>query len=156
MWFVGIDPGKQGALAIVNSRGRLVRSYFTRVEDKEYVESSMANSLRRLMGVEMGAAIEKVHAMPKQGVSSMFNFGMGFGLWRGMLSASNIPYTLVTPQRWIKDIMGGVRRPDGEKWGKVDYVEKARELFPDIPIKLKKHWGLADAALIAEWRRRNK
>ena len=33
-------------------------------------------------------------------------------------------------------------------------VSAAKSLFPDLPIKVKADWGLADAALIAEYARR--
>ena len=37
---------------------------------------------------------------------------------------------------------------------KVSAVSAAKSLFPDLPIKVKADWGLADAALIAEYARR--
>jgi len=46
--------------------------------------------------------IEQVHAMPKQGVKSMFSFGMRLGEVVGMLEALGIAYTYVTPQVWQK------------------------------------------------------
>ena len=40
-----------------------------------------------------------------QGVTSMFNFGLGFGLIRGICTGMKIPYTLVSPQTWKAKIL---------------------------------------------------
>ena len=44
--------------------------------------------------------VENVHAMPKQGVSSTFKFGMGCGIIHGVVGALRLPLTLVTPGQW--------------------------------------------------------
>ena len=44
--------------------------------------------------------VENVHAMPKQGVSSTFKFGMGVGIIHGVAGALRLPMTLVTPNQW--------------------------------------------------------
>jgi crossover junction endodeoxyribonuclease RuvC len=48
------------------------------------------------------AYVERVHAMPKQGVSSVFQFGHGVGIIHGVLAAMVIPMKLITPQAWKK------------------------------------------------------
>lgn len=44
--------------------------------------------------------VENVHAMPLQGVSSTFKFGMGVGIIHGVAGALRLPLTLVTPGQW--------------------------------------------------------
>ena len=46
--------------------------------------------------------IEKVSAMPGQGVTSMFNFGQSFGILKGICSAMQIPMYFVRPAKWKK------------------------------------------------------
>ena len=94
--------------------------------------------------------IERVHSMPKQGVASAFNFGMGYGLWQGIVSGLNWPMELVTPQQWMKVMMTGQLR------GKDAGRGRAMELWPSnvSDFELKKHDGRADATLIAEYGRR--
>lgn len=96
----------------------------------------------------VSCGIESVHSMPEQGVASSFAFGVGFGMWLGILSALKIPYTLVTPQRWKKTLMDGM--------GKDKDASRvvAMRLFPSADLHLKKHHGRADAILIAEYIRR--
>lgn len=49
-----------------------------------------------------GAYIEKVGAMPGQGVSSMFSFGHATGALEGCVAAMGIPLTHLSPQAWKK------------------------------------------------------
>jgi len=48
--------------------------------------------------------LEKVHAMPGQGVTSMFTFGHGYGFLRGVIQALGIKLVDVTPQKWQKEL----------------------------------------------------
>lgn len=100
---------------------------------------------------EVHAFIEKVGAMPGQGVTSMFSFGYGFGVWMGILAALKIPHTLVTPQAWKKEMFAGYDKD-------TDSRVIARRLFPvqtEESLSRKKDHGRADALLIAEYGRRH-
>jgi len=46
------------------------------------------------------AFIEHVHAMPKQGTTSMFNFGEGYGELKGFLKVLPIEFYKVSPTKW--------------------------------------------------------
>jgi crossover junction endodeoxyribonuclease RuvC len=93
------------------------------------------------------ACLEKVSAMPGQGVSGMFRFGTSFGELRMALVASAIPFELVTPQKWQKNL-GCMSRGD-----KNVTKRKAQELFPGIK---KITHAMADALLLAEYNRRSR
>ena len=56
--------------------------------------------------------VEDVHSMPKQGVSSVFKFGMGTGIIHGVAGALRLPLTLVTPNQW--KAFHSLRGPDKE------------------------------------------
>src|SRR5690606_16808140 len=90
------------------------------------------------------AYVERVSAMPGQGVSSMFNFGMGYGVIQGVLASLGIPYTLVTPQTWKK--RAGLAGKD-----KDNARTLAQQLCPEAPLGRKKDIGRADAILIARF-----
>lgn len=112
---------------------------------------SMLTTLKT--GYELKAAIELVHSMPGQGVTSMFSMGYGFGIWRMALVALDIPHELVTPQAWKKMLMAGQPKD------KQASVLVASQLYPQaysqlIGPKGGKKDGNADALLIAEWLRR--
>ena len=51
---------------------------------------------------ETSIVVEKVNAMPGQGVTSMFNFGQTFGAIKGICAALGLPIFFVTPSKWKK------------------------------------------------------
>jgi len=96
--YIGIDPGKKGAVVILTDG--ITAEYPTPlVCRKHHDPAGMAQLLRRENIGELWrcAALEKVHAMPGQGVTSMFSFGTSWGIWQGILAAMKIPYILVGP-----------------------------------------------------------
>jgi len=68
-------------------------------------------SFKQHTNARLEAVTERVSAMPKQGISSAFNFGRGLGIVEGVLAASMLPTTFVSPAKW-KGAMGLNR--DGE------------------------------------------
>ena len=81
-YFVGIDPGAKGAIALmkVSKRGkpRIVDVVDMPMSADGYVMAYPILAILPPIG-NFTATIEKVHAMPKQGVTSMFNFGKCYG-----------------------------------------------------------------------------
>lgn len=159
MYIVGIDPGLDGAVAIMcTETGKIeitdtpTTTYKSGKKNKRmFLAQEMANILIPAeMGVGTQVFIEQVSAMPGQGVTSMFGFGKGYGIWIGICAALRIPTTFVTPQRWKKEIMAGI--PD-----KTAARIRAQQLFPAVApvMKLVKHDGRAEALLIAEYGRRS-
>ena len=62
-----------------------------------------------------------------------------------------MPITLVSPQKWQKAMLDGY---PGGKATKESAVRVAKNLWAEtITLDKKKDWGIADAALIAEWLR---
>jgi len=158
--FLGIDPGQTGCLAVIrilDDGSREIRFFdpplFNVKSGKklkhEYDEAGMALALLEFstMEKETTCVLEKVGAMPGQGVTSMFNFGMGYGLWRGMLAALKVPYTLVSPVTWKKAIMMDMpKEKDAAR-------QRAIQLYPQLAPQLsrKKDIGRADALLLAHY-----
>lgn len=84
MNFAGSDPGQSGALAIVSTDMQTVNAW-----DFPGSIEAAADLLRDVMFEykPVLTGIEKVGAMPKQGVSSTFKFGHNYGSWLGAMSA---------------------------------------------------------------------
>lgn len=147
MIHIGIDPGKSGAMAAINSEtGRvLVRPF----DPAEY--NIALREFANLRGEKCFAVVERVSAMPGQGVTGVFNFGENFGYIQGLLEAHGIPYELVRPQVW-KRVFGCTK-------DKNTSLAVCRRLFPDVELKrtpaCKKEFdGFAEALLMAEYGRR--
>lgn len=141
MIYLGIDPGKDGAMAIIRQDG---------VQIIPFDESDYAEAVNALRGHRVICCLERVGAMPGQGVTSMFTFGENYGFIRGLLAVNKIPYERVTPQKWKKEF--GIS-------GKNESVAVCMSLFPHVglfrtPKCRKQHDGMAEALLMAEYARR--
>lgn len=141
--YIGIDPGASGGIAIIYPDGGVV-AFKMPATETDLLEELEGISLSNNLMVPCVAALEKVHAMPKQGVTSTFTFGMAYGGLRMALTACRIPFVDVTPQCWQK-AMGCLTKGD-----KNVSKRMAQQLFPNIKIT----HAIADALLIAEWLRR--
>src|SRR5580692_2902394 len=105
MLTLGIDPGQSGALALLDGNGEIelladlpiIRDKSLAWVDGIELQSTLLNAIR---GSPCRAAVERVSAMPRQGVASSFSFGVGFGSVLGVLQALHLPIELVTPVAW--------------------------------------------------------
>lgn len=144
---IGIDPGKTGAIAVMDDDGILCLEQFN--VDK-YVDV-LFYVVQSTSAKDIKVCLEKVGAMPGQGVVSMFNFGHNLGVIEGILSALRIPYQLVPPQTWKKEFS-----LTGDK---AKSIEVCKKLFPWVDLRAtdrsrKPSDGLAEALLMAEYARR--
>ncbi len=155
--YLGVDPGVNGALAILVD-GELV------VHDLPTVANGKGKGRREIDAYELAriiavagtithAFVEKVGAMPTDGSIQAFSFGQVFGTIRGVLSAHFMPITLVSPIKWRNAL--GVRRSE-KRGDKQPSVDMANQLFPKYNHlwRAKCHADRAEAALIAEYCRR--
>lgn len=141
MVYIGIDPGRSGALAIIDDTG----VYLFAFDEEKYIEALKKVPARAV------CCLEHVHSMPKQGVTSSFNFGLNFGWIQGVLQALGIRYELVQPQKWKKEF--SVTRDKNTS------IEVCKKLFPDVSLKRTENCkkdddGFAEALLMAEYARR--
>lgn len=171
MIYVGIDPGITGSVATLDDSNRCIEFYdtptVTTKVGKKFKNQMDAPAIVLLLegitsGHEVIVTIEKVNAMPgwksdpdnpgqrvqaSMGVTSAFNFGCGYGIWLGILSALKLPFQQVHPLTWKRSMMMDMgREKDASR-------VKAMQLFPHTAgdLKLKKHHGRADALLMAAW-----
>ena len=149
MIFVGIDPGKKGAIAYIDE---------DKVLTMPYTDERMCDVCRELnerfysAGDETRCCVEEVGAMPGQGTVSMLSFGKSAGFIEGVLHAFRIPYQLVPPQTWKKEF-------SLSKQGKEKSVEVCKRLFPGVSLFptarcTKENDGMAEALLMAEYAKR--
>ena len=146
--FIGIDPGKSGGIAYIDTETKIV--YTIPYNDKALIDlcryEGYGGNTEHIM-----CCLEKVGAMPGQGVVSMFSFGQSVGYIKGVLESFRIPYQEITPQKW--------KREFSLTSDKAKSAEVCRKLFPDIsllatPRCKKPHDGMTEALLMAEYARR--
>jgi crossover junction endodeoxyribonuclease RuvC len=152
---LGIDPGLDGAVALIlhgHVEAHATPTIMAGGSSKRQYNTAGMLDLLEAHPVKL-AVIESVSAMPGQGVTSMFRFGEGYGLWLGMLAALRIPYQTVIPQAWKKLVLAGTAR------NKAAAIQFAQRRFPGVtllatPRSRVPHTGLADALCLAEYGRR--
>ena len=156
---IGIDPGITGAFALVqyDADGTIklqevfdlptVTKAANGRSKQEVNLPALANMLRQITDVPFPARfdvfIEDVHAMPGQGVTSMFRFGHVAGAIEGIVAALALPVHKISPKTW----QGLVRVQKSPDAGRL----RAGQMFPlqaDWFARKKDH-NRADAALIA-------
>lgn len=155
---IGIDPGASGAIALFD--GATLRVFdmpvVTVKRGTRTVRQTDAVLLKDVIAGTMtaygipyygcAATVERVGAMPGQGVSSMFAFGRAAGVIEGVLAGLGVETTLVSPQVW-QAAMGvkGLGKDGARRHAAALYPAQA-SLFAR-----KKDDGRADATLIATY-----
>jgi len=103
--YIGIDPGVSGALVAINDQGSII-DVLLMPTYKEGTKSRVNGAAMATWLIQHTDAqscfVEKVHAMPGQGVSSMFNFGHSLGVIHGVVLTLGLSMREVTPQSWKK------------------------------------------------------
>jgi crossover junction endodeoxyribonuclease RuvC len=142
--YLGVDPGASGGFAILDSAGAIVD-----VSPMPDTPRDIAEYFDEFGPRIKFALIEAVHAMPGQGVTSMFTFGWNKGLLDMALIA--IPHEHVLPRKW-QQAFSLIRKDKAETTTdkKNRHKERAQELFPKAKIT----HAIADALLLAEHCRR--
>lgn len=152
MMVLGVDPGVEGAWAIIKD-GHLVAlntlptagDAARRMVSAPLWGDNLSYFIEREGKIDR-AVIERVGAMPGQGVSSMFRFGRAVGTIDGVIGAFNIPVQYVTPSVW--------KRHFGLSSDKEASRQLAIQTWPEIAhlaFRRKADHGKAEAALIALW-----
>lgn len=144
---IGIDPGNTGAIAVIDDTNSVVELHDMPLMANGKKQQVNPAALTEMLAPWRGYAVvrvERVSAMPGQGVSSMFNFGMGFGVIQGVVAALGIPIELVTPQSWKKKANLIGKDKDNAR-------TLAQQLYPGASLARKKDIGRADAILIARF-----
>lgn len=143
---LAIDPGLSGAVCRLSEGSLHLRRDFKSLPD-------IAKAIHILSPGVTHTVIENVHAMPGQGVCSMFSFGRAAGVADGALALCfpELVIESVTPQKW----QNWFRAKYGiEKGQEFNSRELAVKIFPDkaeLFRRVKDH-NSADAALMAVWK----
>ena len=160
---IGIDPGLIGAFTIWSmEHNNIVIAAIFKIETKPYGKGNQidaryfSNSINYLAkpGNEVSAYIERVSAMPGQGVTSMFGFGRSVGVIEGVIMAFGWPIAYPTPNEWKKhhSIQGKDKAASLSMFGAMEPSYSLEHLSKEKRI------GIADSYLIARygaWRIKN-
>ena len=146
MLVLGIDPGSSGGLALIkNSNNSLphiilaLKMPTVIIYGKKIIDTKKIATQLESHPIDV-SIIEKVHAMPRQGVTSSFQFGRNFGVETlSYLFSKRVDY--VAPAIWKKSLGLGPSKKES--------LDLARLKFGALDLwNVKSNDGIAEAALL--------
>ena len=162
MNILGIDPGLNGGLVLLDKDGAIAfKSVMPTIKLKSGKKTKNILDLPALFSMLSSLDVstcyyEKVSSMPGQGVSSTFSFGYSFGAIEMALVACKIPYVLVPPQTWCKEMHQGLSKDMDAKDRSLLIFKR---MYPGVDLRATErcttqHDGLIDALLLAAYGRK--
>ncbi len=158
---IAVDPGAPLTMAFINHDGKYY--YFaeldmvsinlkknTRENDPILIAGQVKLWVEWSKTMPVRAVVEKVNPMPGEGLVSACKFTGSMYMVLGIFAALGIPATLVTPQKWKKDL--GLKRP---LHGNIKEVSRQRAIqeFPNSShiFSRKLDHDRAEAGLLGLW-----
>ena len=150
-YYIGIDPGKKGAITIIDLEGNYIESYPFEELNDNIDQIGIASFLKKYSSCCKHAILEDVHAVFGSSAAGTFSFGWCKGFLEGVLSSLCIPYTLVSPRLWQKEMWIGTRIRGKNK---EISIATAKKLFPSVDLRRsvrckKDDDNIADSLLLA-------
>ena len=158
-FIVGLDPGKNGALALYSTMGREIHGVWpiptltVTKKQKSSTDIDWEAYCKALQGIRLTgpslAVVELVHAMPGQGVSTMFSFGDNYGGQRQLLRyILGCRVERVAPHIWKRAMKIGADKDDAYR--------EAQNRWPALALSWKTPRGRVldgncEAALLAAY-----
>lgn len=173
MLFIGIDPGINGGIAEISGGTAVaIRMPTITIERagkkrKVYDHEWLSNFFRHKMNMRAiypcYVVLEEQHPMvrfrdgkkQKQGVTSTFSTGYGFGALRQCLYDNDLKHEVVRAKEWQREFCISGKLGDT----KAQALSVCWGLFPDVNLlaserSTKPHSGMIDALLICEYGKR--
>jgi hypothetical protein len=167
-YYLGIDPGKQGAYAVVNEDGEICEKGGLPLIGKDYDKVGLYKILTGRKYHHIG--LEDPGIILGAGKSAVASLHKAVGLIEGIMIGLQIPHTLAKPKEWQKLMWKDVTKQTKLSTSGKTYITdtKATSLiaglrfFPSENFKITNKGGVSinyndgmiDAALIAEYVRR--
>jgi hypothetical protein len=172
---VGIDPGKDGGIAIIYPSGKI--EAFATPKAADEIDISAIQKKFRVLGTlaklgKVQCVLEDVHSIFGSSAVGNFQFGRALGIVEALLTANEIPFTKIAPKTWQKEMWTGIKvigafsgktLKSGKEQFKVDNkgmsLMAAKRLYPHVNLlpteRCKKpHNGIVDALLLAGYCKR--
>lgn len=166
---MSIDPGSKG-FVVTQCNGDF--SFYSIADNDLYQLSEIMSKIRNTYS-NLVCVIEDVHSIYGSSAKATFNFGFNKGYLIGLLAANKIPYVLVQPKTWQKEmwlnsdmvvnykkvIIKGKEVTKKEVDTKNTSINAAKRLFPHIDFRKSDRCknlddNKVDATLMSEYARR--
>jgi hypothetical protein len=147
MLYIGVDPGKKGAVYTIDSETGAI-------EHKDFDKASdfclyLFLLKRKIRNPDYICGIEQVNSRPEDGVKQAFSFGGHVRRIKTLLNVCGVKYKEINPMRWM-NFIGWGRLPRGKQ----NYEARKKELYK-IASEMTDYEGLnkenSDAYLITKY-----
>lgn len=153
--YIGIDVGKKGFIASQHN------GEFTFFAFEDATDQDIAEHIFDLAQYDCVAVIEDVHAIFGSSAKSTFSFGQMKGFLLGLLTANRIPYHLIPPKKWQKEIWShsDIVKTNSKTDTKKTSICAALRIFPSVDFRRSHRCkniddNKVDATLMSEYARR--
>lgn len=150
--YVGIDPGKTGAAALYipsHRRRPFLFCDWPKDNNPKVIWDCFQSWIDSGYVIEL-TILEKVASMHKQGVKSVFSFGVNYGMWQALITVLELPYRMMPPRQWQKGLITNTDGADPKKRSKT-FIRRLCPKRLDLFTGPRGAWkdGRADAAIMA-------
>ena len=154
--YVGIDNGLSGAIVAINSNQNVIEKWIMPVTKgkggTQYNLNGIIDIMLQLKSHKgnIFVMLEKAHVRPVSGKRASFMTGYGYGVMQALLTSLKLPYEIINPSVWQKEILIGLNRDD-KKQASIMFCQQK---FPDVDLtpterSKKPSDGLSDALCMA-------
>ena len=159
--YMGIDVGGKG---FITTQKDGVFCHYS-IADNDYYQLSEIMAQIREENTEIVCVIEDVHSIFGSSSKSTFNFGLCKGYLLGLLAANRVPYHLIQPKEWQKEIWTNAdkeyKHTDGRKATdtKATSINACKRIFPMLDLRKNDRCkniddNKVDSILMSEYARR--
>lgn len=154
MNYIGVDPGKNGAIILLSEDGKILEKHKTPLirstKAKDEYDIPMLVGILGSFKKDAHVILEKGQPIPLAGIMAQYQRGFSFGLYQGLFVGLGMPYTVVAPRTWQKAMFQDVNAEDTKAasilvakrlWPREDWRRTERSKLDDD--------GFTDAALLA-------
>lgn len=162
--YIGIDIGKKGALAVLNTDEDFKLIGLTPMpkigEEVDYHE--LCNQLRKYQNENCHVVFERLTSLFKTSKSSTWSLAHQAGSVQMACIALNLPYTAIPPKQWQAEMFKGVpevTNSEGKRDTKGMALIVVKRLYPELKLTFgdratKPHDGAIDALLMSTYAKR--
>lgn len=160
--YMGIDVGGKGFITTQKDGAFCHYS----IKDNDWYQLSEIMAEIRSNNEDIVCVIEDVHALLGSSAKSTFAFGMNKGYLLGLLAANRIPYHLIPPKEWQREIWSNADKVtrykvDGGKMvdTKGTSINACKRIFPQLDLRKNSRCkkiddNKVDSILMSEYARR--
>lgn len=168
--YIGIDVGAQGFISVMHPSGEL--EFLALKDTSPHRWSIFFQQLYEKYDGDVVCCMEEIHAIFGSSAKATFSFGEVNGMLKGLLISNHIPFHLVQPKNWQKEIwinddrvydLKPSKNESGKTIKKINNKKTSfnagRRLFPDVDFRrtpqcIKDDDNKCDSLLICEYGRR--